>query len=491
MGFYRPCALLAVRAVLVFTAAGASAAPRAGGVKPFLDDTAELTNVLDAFDDDDPFDFHISAAYAARFKSAKIRRESSLSQAGLTQGGFTAINENIANYQQVTHSLNITAEAGLWHDLGLRIKLPVVLSDSRTLSSLDGSSANPQRYAQGDGAALFSLPFTSPTRSGLDWLGLEVAWGITNQRRTPGLPSWLGSIEVRLPIGDPLHACNANAPPQCPNIFADTTPDGRFTNGASSRSAGLNRGMTTVIARSAVSRRYGDVEPYGQFSILADFPGTGSDFSTQNTQRGIILDRPPVIGTVISGVEITANEERENGRRLVFDLQARGSYISPGRDYSELFDALGSSRASSLATPSPAAYTDNGAGGSMPSTSAGKVYFTGITDIAPHIALGSRVAVRWQVNPLVLFTLGVGFEWVQGHAITGGDECNTGVKAGSLGEAANCKSVSARNPQGEASYKSTGIPNPNYRPSIDSAGRRFRADDTLITDVWANLSLLF
>jgi hypothetical protein len=73
---------------------------------------------------------------------------------------------------------------------------------------------------------------------------------------------------------------------------------------------------------------------------------------------------------------------------------------------------------------------------------------------------------------------------VQGHAITGGDECNTLVTA-SIGEAANC-----RKPSG-TTFKATGVPNPNYFPSIDSAGRRFRVDDTLITDLWANLSVLF
>jgi hypothetical protein len=481
MGLSRTFAALTA---FVLASSGAGATPRATDAKPFIDDTAEVTNVLDAFDADDPFDVQLSVAYATRIKSAKIRRESELRQAGLAQGRFTATNENIASFAQTTHSLNLQAEAGLWHDLALRVKLPIVLSDSRALSDLDGSSKNPERLTQGDGAALFSVPFNSPSRSGLDWLGFELAWGITNQRRTPASPTWLASLEVRLPIGDPLHACNAGAAIACRNVFAD--PASATAQQDTGRTPGLNRGMTTLIARTAVSRRYGDVEPYGQFSVLADFPGSGSDFATQNTQAGVILNRPPVIGTVVSGVEFTTIEEREHGRRLVFDLQGKAAYVSTGRDYSELFDALGSSRASTLATPSPGAYTDNGSGGSMPRTSAGNVYFTGITDIAAHISLAGRLALRWQAGPYVAFALGTSLEWVQSHAITGGDECNTMVTAASLEEAANCKRQSTA-----TAYKTTGIPNPNYRPSVDAPGRRFIVDDTLVTDLWANLSLLF
>jgi hypothetical protein len=473
---------IALYAVALAAASPASAATRNVDVRPFLDDTAEVTNVLDAFDADDPFDFKFSLGYATRLKSAKIRRESELKQPGLTQGRFIATNENVASYAQTTHTLNILAEAGLWKDLALRVKLPIVLSDTRDLTSLEGSAKNPERYAQGDGAPLFSLPFSSPSRSGLDWLGFELAWGITNQRRSPALPTWLAALEVQLPIGESLHACNARASIACRNVFFNEsdTASQRDTG----RTPGLNRGMTTLIVRSAVSKRYGDVEPYGQFSLLADFPTAGTDYASQRTQTGVILDRPPVIGTVLSGLEITASEEREHGRRLVVDVQGKASYISPGRDYSELFDALGSSGASSLAKPNAGAFEDNGTGGSRPVPSAGNVYFTGITDIAPHIALGGRLAVRWQAGPFVSFGLGAGLQWVQSHAITGGDECNTMVK-GSVGEAANCRTVSG------TTVKATGTPNPNYRPSIDAPGRRFLVDDTLITDLWANLSLLF
>lgn len=480
MGVSRSVALLAVALAATLPA---RAAPRTAEVRPFVDDTADVTHVLDAFDADDPFDFKFSLGYATRFKNANIRRETELKQPGLTQGRFVATNENIASYAQTTHTLNILAEAGLWRDLALRVKLPIVLSDTRELSSLEGSARNPERYAQGDGTPLFSLPFASPSRSGLDWLGFELAWGITNQRRSPAMPTWLAALEVQLPIGESLHACDAKAKIQCRDVFFfdEKNPTAQRDTG---RTPGLNRGMTTLIARSAVSRRYGDVEPYGQFSILADFPISGTDYASQRTQTGVILDRPPIIGTVLSGVEITASEEREHGRRLVFDLQAKGSYISPGRDYSELFDALGSSGASTLARPNAGAFEDNGTAGTRPAASAGNVYFTGITDIAPHIALGGRVALRWQAGPFVSFGLGAGLQWVEGHAITGGDECNTMVK-GSLGQAANCRDASVAPP------KPTGTPNPNYRPSIDAPGRRFRVDDTFITDLWANLSLLF
>ncbi len=488
-----PSRSFAFFAVVAVAAQRGAAAPRTMmETGPLLDDTADVTNVIDAFDADDPFDLRVGLGYSFRSKVAKIRRESNLYQPGLTQGRATAWGENVAQYTQLTHALNLRAEAGLWKDLALRVKLPIVLSDSRALGDLEGSQKNPERRTQADGTPLFSLPFESPSRSGLDWIGLELVFGLTNQRRSPALPTWTTSLELQLPIGDPLQPCSARAATRCPDPFF-YDPQSPSAQRESGKGPGLNRGMTTLIARTSMSRRSGDVEPYGQLSILADFPTGTSLYTTQDAQKGVILTMPPIVATVVSGVEVVASEEREHGRSLVVDLQGKASYISPGRDYSELFDALGSSAASSLRSPNAAGFREgplvDGRRTSVADPTAGNVYFTGITDIAQHIALGGRVALRWQPGRFVLVALGAGLQWVQGHAISGGDECNTNKKD-SLAEAGNCKSESLA-AGGGTNTSATGIPNPNFRPSIDSPARRFRVDDTLIVDLSANLAILF
>src|SRR6188768_2358542 len=65
-----------------------------------LRETGENTTVIDAFDKDDPFDANLSLGFRQQWKSANIRRESAIPQAGLATGGFTPSNENIAAYSQ-------------------------------------------------------------------------------------------------------------------------------------------------------------------------------------------------------------------------------------------------------------------------------------------------------------------------------------------------------------------------------------------------------
>src|SRR5450432_1714224 len=63
-----------------------------------LREPAEITQVPDAFDDDDPFDLNLSLGYESTWTSSVIRRETSIAQPGLTTGGFTQANMNAAQY---------------------------------------------------------------------------------------------------------------------------------------------------------------------------------------------------------------------------------------------------------------------------------------------------------------------------------------------------------------------------------------------------------
>src|SRR4051795_3319290 len=58
-----------------------------------LSETGENTTVIDAFDKDDPFDANLLLTFRQMWKSANIRRETSLSQGGLSSGGFVSANE--------------------------------------------------------------------------------------------------------------------------------------------------------------------------------------------------------------------------------------------------------------------------------------------------------------------------------------------------------------------------------------------------------------
>ncbi len=176
-----------------------------------LREPAEITQVVDAFDDGDDFDLHLSLGYQQTWKSAKIRRESSvhLPSTGLTSGGYTSDDMNVAKYTETTSRLNIRAAAGLFKDLQLVIRLPIILSNKRKLGSLDGSEAQQSTVLQGaPGEQVFRLPFESPNRSGIEYLAVGLDFGIMNQFRDLTKPTWVVGLEGRFNVSEPMHACN-------------------------------------------------------------------------------------------------------------------------------------------------------------------------------------------------------------------------------------------------------------------------------------------
>jgi hypothetical protein len=442
-----------------------------------LNETGENTTVIDAFDKDDPFDANLLLTFRQQWKAANIRRETALSQGGLSSGGFVGSNENVATYSQSTSILEVGADIGIFRDLALSLRLPIVLNDSRELGDLDGSAANPQRLQDPAGDQLFSVPFKSPSRSGVDWFGVGLNYAIYNQQRDDTKPTWVIGGESRFSIGPRLHACNDNAPIKCPDPVNPTGP---------SRDPGISRGMTTLIVHTIFSRRFGYVEPYLGFRAQVELPQSNSDFGATADVGGTLLNRPPVLGTFTVGTEIFPYENREAFQRLALDFKVRGTYHSPGREYSELFDALGSSQARSLRSANPGAYRGGDGFTSVADPNAAKVFFTGVTDQQAYGSFGGAMAVTWQAGEYVKFTGGLGLTYAQSHLVTSADSCNPDAKGGA--EASGpCRSGGVNAGGGNA----TGIPNSNHRPTIDLPGRRFSVDDTTIVDLWISGVVMF
>lgn len=469
----------ALFAILTLGSSRAAADEPVAAKEPrLLRETGENTTVIDAFDKDDPFDANLLLTFRQSWKSANIRRETTLAQPGLSTGAFMAANENVASYSQSQSILEIGGDIGIYRDLALSLRLPLILADTRELSDLDGSSRNPQRLQDPSGEQLFTVPFKSPTRSGIDWFSVALNYAIFNQQRDDTKPTWVIGAEGRFAVGDRLHACNDNATIKCPDPANPTGP---------SRDPGISRGMNSLILNTVFSRRYGYVEPYTGFRMLVDLPQSNSDFGATSDIKGTLLNRPPMIGTVTVGMEVFPWENRESFQRIGLDFKLRGSYHSPGRDYSELFDALGSSQAKSLRNPNPGAYKAGPDGfTSVADPNAAKVYFAGITDQQAFGSFGASAGVTWQAGQYVKFTGGLGLSYVQSHLITAADACNPDFK-GDPGASGPCRTSAGTAGGGST----TGVPNPNHRQVIDLPGRRFSVDDTTIVDLWLSGVVMF
>jgi len=462
--------------------------PIAPGEPRLMSETAEITSVVDAFDTDDPFDLNLMVGFHQSWKSANIRRETNISQPGLSTGGVLSANENIASYKQTTSTLDMGADIGIYKDLAIIFRLPLILSDNRSLGDLGGSSKiQSQLLADPTGGQLFSIPFKSPTRSGIDYFSVGLDWAIFHQQRDWTKPTWVIGVDGRFGVGAPLHACNANAPAGQPQCLDPSNP-----TSTTSRSPGISRGMDGVEVRTVFSRRYGYVEPYMGFSMLAEFPESSTDFGQTNGLAGSLLNHPPLLGTFSTGVEVIPWERREQFQRLVGDLRLSATYHSAGREYTELFDALGSSQAHSLRTPNPSSYGQGSNGTSQAmygsgtaASFAGGIPFTGITDQQAFGSMTLGGTATWQAGEYVKFLFGLGFTYNQTHLITAADACNPNLGGGNIYESGPCKTNTA------TSQTATGIPNPNHRDVIDLPGNRFSSDGATVVDLYISGVVMF
>lgn len=483
----------------------ASAEPVRGKELRVLSEPGEVTNVIDAFDDDDPFDLHFTLGYQYTSKSARVLRESYINDTanpGLSTGGFVADTMNVARYKETTSRLNTRVDVGIYKDIAFFLRMPIVLSNDRQLDDLDGSIRQQDVILQGaPGERLFTLPFKSPQRSGIEYLALGLDLGIMNQWRDPSKPTWIVGFESRFSVSEPMRACTENpAAGQRRCAYpADIDRDGRSggfeTPGAGSleghgfqgeRKPGISRGTTTLVGHTLLSKRIKYVEPYGGFRALVELPNSGSDYSMSDT-RGSLVNHPPVEGQIILGMQVIPYENREEFQRVTFDFRLQGAYRSEGRDYSELFDALGSSAAPSLRYPIYAGYHQQD-GASVVNPASQKVYFTGLSNVQAHGSISLSSSITWQAAEYIKFQLGLGYTHVQGHLITADQPCNPSF-ANDPGAAGPCKMSEQAGNRTRTTV--TGLPNPNFRQSIDTTGRRFKVDDVNLWDGWLNAVVMF
>jgi hypothetical protein len=500
---------LAAGALAVMTTGSPARAdePRQAGEPRMLSEPGEVTNVIDAFDGDDVFDLHLTLGYQYSWKRAHIRRESSIGNGenpGLSTGGFTASNMNVATFEENTSRLNTRADIGLYHDIALFLRMPIILSNDRKLTDLNGSASQQNVVLAGgpnDGQPLFTLPFNSPQRSGVEYLAIGVDFGFMNQYRDPSKPTWIGGFEARFSVGEPMHACNGALPEKSTgggqvrcaypsdynrNSVGGTTDVPGIDQGNFSgvRSPGVTRGTTGLEFHSMISKRIKYIEPYTGFRALFEFPQAQSDFGSTDL-KGALVAHPPLQGWVYVGMQVIPWEQRESFQRVTFDGRLGASYRSEGRDYSELFDALGSSNAPSLRRAAYSAYRADPStpGGSVVDTGSQRVYFTGITDVTAYASIRASVSVTWQAGEYIKFTAGGGFTRDQSHLITADQACNSEF-SGSVGQAGPCRVETPATATSPGSVRASGIPNPHYRPTIDAVGRRFRTDDANLWDAW-------
>lgn len=420
-----------------------------------------FTDVADAFDDDDPFDLNLSLTFERSQTSGTIQREAPSDLPGAQRY------VDVAEARSITNKLVLGLEAGIYHDLMIYAHLPLILSDDRSLRGVTGGVL----------AGEVAVPFVSPTRSGVDTINLGMAWSITNQFRTPWLPTWVVMVEGRFAVGAPLRACSATALDagggNCrQNYGADGAPS--YFNG----DGGISRGTNALRIETRSSHRYRYLEPYAGLAFQVEWPASSDRFFVPSGDLdGVVNSIPPLFGEATVGVVVIPWEQRARHQRFSIDFRGTFAYISEGRNWSPLFDALGTS--SDPALTNPVCETSEGVGEMCPmgAPARRKGFFYGLTDTQSHARIGGRIAVEMQAARYVKFGFAAGLSYTTAHLLSFADACNPNITP----DADDTR-------QGNCS---SGIINPNYRETIDLPGRRFRLDGAMTFDLSATITAQF
>jgi hypothetical protein len=387
------------------------------------------TDVLDAFDGAELPDISVSLLYRRTHSSLNIAREQ-IDEDARTAGAF----RKVARGTQTVHALSLELAAGVFRDLMVWARLPLVLSDKRALSrapGADGPTSEPvdaslTEEQAASAESLFRHDARSATRSGIPGLDLGIAWGITNQYKTAYLPTWVVMFESRLGFGEVLRPC-----------LTDTC------------TAGVSRGTLAVALDSRWSYRYGWIEPYLGLHY-------GLEWATTARPRFVPDGLPDELDTSMpSNTELTlgaalmAWEDRARFQRLSVDVRGQVAWVSAGRDYSPLFDVLGASSSPQL-----------GAAESGPPLAP----FYGLTQVDAHAQFRAELALTAQAARYVQFRAGFSLMHMTRHLLTGAPQCADGT-SGACGD---------------------GRVNPLYRAAIDLPGQRFMMLGNVGYDLFAS-----
>jgi len=413
------------------------------------------TDVVDAFFEDDPIGLNFGFGYQMTESNGTIWREEHAS-------GRSNARQDIAEHIHSVHQLLFGIDVGLYRDLMFYTRIPVVISDKREIKPIHSDDQTRQVTVDGGGSesetdddVLFSLPFTAAIRSGIPQVDFGLAWGITNQFRTPYLPTWVIRLEGRFSFGKILK-------PSCQEKHDDLSCN---------RSPGITPGYHAIRLESRTSYRYRYLEPYlgvayqYQWAGLASYyflPRLGQDGARVNPDE-VDNSGPPDEWETILGVAFVPWEDPVDYQRFVIDLQLNALYVTPGRDRSPLFDVLGTSKADAL-YKTQIELLDPDSGGQ-----AGDAPFYGLTDVQSHARFTFHTALTWQAARYLRLMLGVGIGFDTAHLLTATDKC--------VGDGdADSENADPRCPDG-------GVFNRNYRDAIDSAGRRFGLGGNLNLDI--------
>jgi hypothetical protein len=314
---------------------------------------AEMTRVASSFEELDPFDLDLDLGFKRTQRRGKITRERHQDRhvADVIELRFT----------RVTQELPFRLSFGLFHDLELHVASSMILAsesgwgfpglnekgeavtDNKNSTIANncitpkGGQTNPNCKGQSTIGAESIFPVPGQAfRGGLDNVTVGLSWAPLNDMTDDTKPKWLWTFDYGIPSAEVIKP-------------ADPTTEGKPGK--------VGDKVHRFTLATALSKKLGAIDPYTRiaYTLPAVSPGAYSNCDnpknlgfaencgvkdTPWSQKETGL-RPSHVGSLLFGAEFYAYDDPDRSQRVGFDIQFGTTYVSEGRTYNELSDALG------------------------------------------------------------------------------------------------------------------------------------------------------
>jgi hypothetical protein len=333
---------------------------------------ALVTDVADAADKDNPIDLNLDLRWRRLSQSAKVKREF------YDAGRLATIDATELDYSRVTHLMDVNLALGVYHDLEIHANLPFAVGDEQSwgYATVDGASvADKSSLANNrltpDGACITAdCATTRPAlvspgkvfRGGLVDPSIGFAWGLLGNSREDKLPenwfpsrqreaTWVLGFDYTMPV----------AAIQEPHKANPSVTDGSLV-------LPMGQGTHRLQWSMAMSKRVGFIDPFFKIHYTLPIASAGAydncasanadtDGSASTTaMRAVCKDdatfdpgfywkgktalQPQHRGGMLAGAEFYPVDDKEKDLRFVIGVQLGADFVSKGRTYTELSDAL-------------------------------------------------------------------------------------------------------------------------------------------------------
>jgi hypothetical protein len=443
---------------------------------------AEITDVIDAADGKDPFDFTGDVMYRRHLRRAKVTREyncyPSMRAQDFQTCPYASSNGQIVHvkelrYQRWTHEMVPRARFGLYKDLELVIEAPIVIHDEQsfkyagnggdptgTSASSIPITAETSSIVPSTGQQLFNFnDHPTPTRAGFGDMLFMLRFAPISFERDQSRGEWVIEAGYRAPTGTVMKSGNNS----------------------------IGRGLHEVELATSFSRKYKFSEPY--MSFRGKMPFASSTYSLFKDYWGSLDNPHPGLRADFDmGVEFIPYEKPSKGQKFYIDLGLGAGYQGKGRDYSEFFDVLAlgardcdaNNDTNNRDNKPNCAFYNQDARSSMFGPQA-PLNYDGITTVEQflrirgHLGFGFYVSSNFKIA--ADFSLAHDTEHYISSAEIGKDIYAQGDQRGVF--------VPATNDQQRSEH------NPAFVPNLDYIGRRIRIEETTIFTMGFNMSFLF